>query len=192
MEGAYKLVLAVAIAVLVAVAMVACGGSGDSTQSTAAPTTSGGKAHASGEGSAAFRTPGGDNSVQNFGEEADAAELEAAAATLVAYMRSRAEDDWAKECAYLAKTTVAPLQQLASSSPQLKGKGCGAVLAALSSGTPASVRVNTMAGGLASLRVEGDRGFALYHGTHGVDYFVPMVKEDGEWKVGALAPNEFP
>lgn len=47
-------------------------------------------------------------------------------------------------------------------------------------------------GGIASLRVEGDRGFALYHGAKDVGYFVPMVKEEGEWKVGALAPSDFP
>ena len=51
---------------------------------------------------------------------------------------------------------------------------------------------NTLTGGIASFRVEDDRGYALYHGPKGVNYFVPMVNEDGEWKVGALAPSEFP
>jgi hypothetical protein len=201
-------VFALAIAAPLALGLAACGG-GDSTGSTStattatAPRTTGatttgadhgpsGSSPSSQKGSAGFRTPGGDNSIQNFGDEADAAEVEAANAVLSAYLQVRAKDDWATECTYLAKTTVAPLERLASSSTQLKGKGCAAILAALSSTTPASIRQNTLSGGIASLRVQGNRAFALYHGAKGVDYFVPMVKEDGEWKVGALAPSEFP
>jgi hypothetical protein len=194
MRRASKLLLAVAFAALLASGFAACG-SEDSTDSTA-PARQGTTAPATTEsgdsGSTAFRTPGGDNSVQNFGEEADAAEAEAASATLASYMRARAEDDWAKQCATLAQLTIEPLQQLASRSPQLKGKDCAAILTALIASTPRSTRVDTMTDGIASLRVEGDRGFALYHGAEGVDYFVPMVKEGGEWKVGALAPTEFP
>jgi hypothetical protein len=194
MKGAPKLLLLVAFAALLASGLSACGGddSKDSTAPAGQDTTAAATTESGDSGSAAFRTPGGDNSVQNFGEEADAAEREAASAALAAYMRARAEDDWAKQCATLAQVTVEPLQQLASRSPQLKGKGCAEVLSALNSGTPASTRADTMTDGIASLRFEDDRGFALYHGAKDVDYFVPMVKEDGEWKVGALAPTEFP
>lgn len=144
------------------------------------------------KGSASFRTPGGDNSIQNFGDEADATEAEAVSTTLAAFLQARAKDDWAGECAYLAKATMAPLEQLASSSPQLRGKDCAGILAALASGTPTSIRQNTLSGGIASLRVQGNHAFALYHGPAGTDYFVPMTHEDGKWKVGALAPSEFP
>jgi hypothetical protein len=144
------------------------------------------------EGSSAFRTRGGDNSIQNFGAEADRAEVDAATAALTSYLQARAKDDWARECALLAESAVAPLEQLASRSPQLEGKGCAAILTALVVRTPASSRANPMTDGVASLRFEDDRGFALFHGAGGVDYFVPMVKEDGEWRVGALAPSEFP
>lgn len=199
MRDAWKLVAVVAIGTLLSTGLAACGG-GDSTDSTSTR-SSGGDAtenstarppSSSDQGSASFRTPGGDNSIQNFGEEADAAEVEAATAVLAGYMRARAKDEWAKECDYLAKLALAPLEQLASSSPQLKGKGCAGILATLGATTPTSTRVSTMSDGIASLRVEGDRGFALYHGTHGTDYFVQMAKQGDEWKVGALAPNEFP
>jgi hypothetical protein len=206
MEGVGKFVLALALAALLATGLAACGGdSGDST-STGGSAATGGEKPSAGpdgssasngqspakQGSAAFLTPGGDNSVQNFGEEADAAEVEAASAALAGYLRARSKDDWEGECAYLARAAVAPLEQLLSRSPRFKGKGCAAALAALMAGTPASTRADTMTDSVASLRFEGDRGFALYHGAAGVDYFIPMTKEDGEWKVGALAPNEFP
>jgi hypothetical protein len=144
------------------------------------------------ERSASFRTPGGDNSIQDFGAEADSAEIDEATAALSAYLQARAKDDWGKECAYLAKAAVAPLEQLASRSSQLKGKDCAAILAALTGSAPTSTRASTLTGPVGSLRVEGERGFALYHGAHSADYFVPMIKEDGKWKVGAIAPSEFP
>lgn len=200
MRGVSKLLLVLALAAALASVLVACGGGGsDSSTTNSSPTTQGSTAATTteanggqGSGSAAFRTPGGDNSIQNFGEEGDAGEVAAATAALEAFMKARAKDQWAQVCSSLAKAAVAPLAQISSGSPQLKGKGCAAILAALTGATPASTRANTLIGPVASLRFEGDRGFALYHGPKGVNYFIPMTKEDGEWKVGALAPTEFP
>ncbi len=215
MRGVRKLVFVFAIAALLALGLSACGG-GDSEDSTAGSTAAtgqetttsedqgsgNGRSHESSsdddssadsdEGSGAFRTPGGDNSIQNFGGEAETTEVDAASAVLAGYLQARAEGDWAKACTFLAAAAVAPLEKLASGSPELKGKGCAAILAALSAGAPASTRANTMTDGIASLRIEGDRGFALYHGAKGIDYFVPMAEDDGEWKVATLAPSEFP
>ncbi len=188
MRGAQKLVLSLVLGALLASALAACGSDG-SDASTDASTAAEGTALA---GSASFRTRGGDNSVQNFGEEAAAAEVDAAAAVLASYLRARAGSDWARQCAYLSRPTVEPLEDLVARSPQLEGKECETALEALVGRTPASLRANTMTDGVASLRVEGQRGFALYHGPEGVDYFMLMLKEDGEWKVGGLAPTAFP
>jgi hypothetical protein len=206
MREALKMLLALALAALLATGLSACGGSdshGSTASSTAATTTEqttptgagAGESHqpaASDEGSASFRTPGGDNSIQEYGKEADSGEVDEATAALSAYLEARAGDDWKAMCASLAKATVAPMEQLASHTPRLKGKGCAAVLETLMGSMPSSAQKNTLTAGIASLRVEGDRGFALYHGAGGVDYFMPMAKEDGEWKVGAIAPSEFP
>jgi hypothetical protein len=191
------MLLASASALVLATAFAACGGDDSSpepTPSTAQETTtapSSDDGGTKGEASAAFRTPGGDNSIQNYGEEADGEELEAATVVLADFMTARANDDWAAACTYLAEAATKPLEELAARSSKLKGEGCPGILAALVEGAPASARDNTLTDGIASLRVEGDRGFALYHGPKGVDYFVPMTKEDGEWKVGTLAPTEF-
>lgn len=144
------------------------------------------------EGSASFRTPGGDNSIQDYGDEAAGAEREAASVPLRDYLEARANDDWAKECALLAKAAVAPIEQFIAHSPQFKGKGCAAILKTLMGQTPSSARANPMTAGIASLRFEGNRGFALFHGAGDVNFFVPMIKEDGKWKVGAIAPTEIP
>ncbi len=206
MRGAWKSALLLALAVLLTVGIAACGGGdsgGTSTDSSAAttaesttPASPGGEGSgddsAAGEGSASFRTPGGDNSIQNFGDEADSAEVEAAGAALGDFLAARAASDWAKQCTLLSQATVAPLEQLAARSSQFKSKGCATILKVVTGRVPASGRVNTLTNGLASLRVEDDHGFALYHGAGGIDYFVPMAKEDGQWKVSAIAPTEFP
>lgn len=193
-----KLALALALVALLAAALSACGG-GDSEGSTASPiggeetNTAPTTADDKGAGpSAEFRTPGGDNSIQEFGEEADGPEVAAATSVLRGFLKARAAEDFAGQCATLAKSAVAPLEELAARSSQFEEKGCAAVLAALLADASADARVNTMSSDIASLRVEGDRGFALYHGPKGADYFVPMAKEGGEWKVGALEPTEFP
>jgi hypothetical protein len=219
---AVKTLLTVAIAALLAFGLVACGGGDDETTGstpTSSGTTdgtatapenegngdnekqagddesgasAGDDSGSSQEGSAAFRTPGGDNSIQNYGEEADAEQRQGAEAALATYLDAREAGDWATSCEYLAKAAVEPLEQLAESSPQLKGKGCAAIVGALSAQLPTSSRANPLVEGVASLRFEGERGFALFHGPKSVDYFVPLVDEDGEWKVGALAASQFP
>jgi hypothetical protein len=204
MRGGLKLALLLALAALLTSGLSACGG-GDSSDSTAATTQQGSTATTiedggsaggqkrtnEGKGSASFITPGGDNSIQTFGHEGSAAELDEVTAVLSAYLRARANDEWARECGYLAKGTVASLEQLTARASQLKGKGCATALVALMGEIPTSTRANTLSGAVDALRVEGDRGFALYHGPKGIDYYVVMAKDDGKWKVAAIAPSEF-
>ena len=54
-----------------------------------------------------------------------------------------------------------------------------------SSPTPAAIQ-DTLAS-IAAFRVNGDRGFALYHGKNGKNYAVPLEKEGGKWKVGSVS-----
>jgi hypothetical protein len=142
----------------------------------------------SGGGSGQFRAPGGDNSVQNFGEEASESELERAAAALHGFLDARAGEDWATACSYLAAAVQQQLDQLAAQSKQLKGKSCAAILAGLTGGLPRVAGEELAEADVGSLRTEGDRGFLLYHGAGGTDYTMLMANEGGTWKVAALAP----
>jgi len=141
----------------------------------------------SGGGSAQYRMPGGDNSVQNFGEEGDDAELEEAATTLHDYLVARAEEDWPTACANLSKSVEEQLQGLASRAKGLAGKGCAAILRTLTPKLPASVRRESTIVDAGSLRLEGDQAFLLYKGAEGKVYTVLMAPEDGEWRVGTLS-----
>lgn len=144
------------------------------------------------EGNASFRVPGGDNSVQEYGEEGSDPERDLVAATAQSYMDARADGDWEKACAYLADSTVEPLRDLASQGAQQKSQDCPEIFEALTKGSSASDRASTIETEVGSFRFEGDRGFALFHGTDGMDYVLPFVKEDGEWKVAAIAESPLP
>jgi hypothetical protein len=166
--------------------------SDDSSGGEAAPNGSGAKVETaplkvSGGGSDQFRVRGGDNSVQEFGEESDESELEEAATTLHAYLVARAEEDWPAACGTLAKSVKAQLRALASRAEDLKGEDCAAILAALTPTLPPAVRRESTIVDAGSLRVEGEQAFLIYRGAEGKTYTVLMAPEDSGWKVGSLA-----
>ena len=114
---------AVAAALLAAgIGLGACGGDDATTspadppaQSTAAQGANEETAGSEGKPSQAssqFGTPGGDNSVQSSGEEASAAELKAASAVVLAFMRASAAGNRAQQCVYLSAETIALIKEL--------------------------------------------------------------------------------
>lgn len=141
----------------------------------------------SGGGSAQYRVPDGDNSIQEFGGESKETELEEAAAALHDYLVARAEEDWPAACTNLAKSAKEQLQALASRSKNLEGKGCAAILQALAPSLPASVRRESTIVDAGSLRLEEGRAFLIYRGAEGAVYAVAMTPEDGGWRVNSLA-----
>jgi hypothetical protein len=141
----------------------------------------------SGGGSGQFRVRGGDNSIQDFGEESGESELEEAAASLHDFLVARAEGDWPTACSHLTKTVAQQLQQLASRSGQLSGAGCAKILEALTPPLPAKVQKESTIVDAGSLRTEGEQAFLIYRGAEGKVYAIPMKPEAGAWKVGALA-----
>jgi hypothetical protein len=166
-------------------------GSGGSGESHDAGSKSGGSTVEqqadSGGGAEQFRVRGGDNSIQEFGAEAGGSELDEAAAALHGFLDARVERDWAKACSYTSATVTESLRKLAGGSKQLKGKGCGAIFGALSKGVPQTALEEAARADVGALRIDGERAFLLYHGARGTDYTMPMAKEGGAWKVGALA-----
>jgi hypothetical protein len=141
----------------------------------------------SGGGSGQFRVKGGDNSIQDFGEEGSESELEEAAVALHDFFVARAEGDWRAACARLSKTVVEQLEQLgARAKPE--SKSCPSTLAALTPPLPPAVQRESTLVDAGSLRVEGERGFLIYRGAEQTAYAINMAHEGGQWKVGGLAP----
>jgi hypothetical protein len=142
-----------------------------------------------GERSYAFRSPGGDNSIQEFGEEGEAADRAEATTTVNALFAAIESGDWGQVCAkYLSATNVEQIKVLAEKAPQVKGKGCADVLGGLNQ-VAGGRSPDTPKGGVASMRIEGDTAFAIYRGVDGNGYAVPLKLEGGQWKLTALAPT---
>jgi len=141
----------------------------------------------SGGGSGQFRSKGGDNSIQNYGEESDESELREVAEIVHGFYVSRAEERWDKACSYLAKSNVEQLEQLASQSPQFKGKGCAPILEAFTRPVPASISREITTVDAGSFRHDDEQGFLVYRGAENTVYAMPLRSEDGVWQVAALS-----
>jgi hypothetical protein len=141
----------------------------------------------SGGGSAQFRTKGGDNSIQEFGDESDQSELQEAAEVVHDFYVARAKEEWDKACSYLAKSNIEQLEQLGSQSPQFKNGGCAPILKAFTRPLPASINREVTTVDAGSLRHDGEQGFLIYYGAGHVTYSMPLRNEGGTWKVAALS-----
>lgn len=183
---------------VLALPAAALGGCGSSTSSTtpsqgqAPPPPPAGSAATkthrdSGGGSAQFEVKGGDNSIQEFGEEGSESEMREAALALHGFLDSRAEGDFKAACSYLDAASGESLRQLAATSNGPQAAACPQLLATLSKGVPASALTEAAQADVGSLRLEGDRAFLIYRGAQGATYAIAMTREDGEWKVAGLS-----
>ena len=176
--------------VLLALCLGACGGDDDSTSPPpgylALPEAARSAASRdSGGGSAQFLVKNGNNRIQEFGREASDSERKYAAAVLHAFLDARAREDWASVCSYYSRAMRVHFRELASYTPELKGKNCTKTLAGLERAT-AQTRKEAAEVDVGSLRVAGNEGFILYHGAFETDYMLEMLKEGGAWKVHTL------
>jgi hypothetical protein len=133
---------------------------------------------------------GGDNSVQEYGVEADTSERREASIALQAYLNAREREDWSTACSLLAKKPTEQLEKLSG------GKaGCVEVLAATGKGAPSMP--GSVIGEVLSLRgggdISGDPSYLIFTGPPGNTLFsMPMYLEGRTWKVGLAQPSELP
>jgi hypothetical protein len=142
----------------------------------------------SGGGSKQFKVNGGDNSVQEFGEEAGTSEFDAAAVALHDFLDARAEGNWAAACRYMSKGTIESFEKLAAQAKQVKDKSCAGILEKLTNpAAKGAMKAEAEKADVGSLRTEGERAFLIYTGTAGTVLAMPMANEGGDWKVASLA-----
>lgn len=144
----------------------------------------------SGGGSEQFTVKGGDNSVQEYGEEKGETELREAAEATHGFFVARAEERWADACSYLSKSLLQQLEQLAAKSERTS---CASFLSSFTTRLPPAVwrEITTVDAG--SLRQEGEQGFLIYYGApEKTVYSMPMKFEDSEWRVGSLSGSALP
>ena len=141
-----------------------------------------------GGGSQQYVQKGGDNSVQEFGKEADQQEFNDAAVVLHNFLDARAEANWAAACDYMSKSVVESFEKLAAQAKQLKDTSCAGILEKLTNpAAKSAMKREAEKANVGSLRVEGDRSFVIYKGVNGTVLAMPMANESGDWKVASLA-----
>jgi hypothetical protein len=151
----------------------------------------------SGGGSAQYRVKGGDNSVQEFGAEAEDAERDAAAAALHNFLDARAQEAWESACSYLSAEVRESLESFAAKAQeaaaqqgkaeQFDGTSCGSILGKVTNrAAMPELRREAAQADVGSLREEGDRAFLIYTGLGGTVIAIPVTQESGSWKVAAL------
>lgn len=145
------------------------------------------------------RNRGGDNSIQDYGDEASRNERREAATVLTAYLGAYARGDGDSACALLddraADAVADATATLASRAPDevsaakdLQVESCADALGLLEAGAGSAGRE---AGGpprVLSVRLDGDQAFAIYARAGDEQYAIPMqrIETDG-WRIGALA-----
>jgi hypothetical protein len=176
-----------AIAVLVvAIPIAGCGGGSD-TASAPSDALSPKTQQSQRQGGRAEESGGGEKSIEEFGEEAAGPERAAIEGAFTGYLDALAEEDPRTACSYLAARVRQSLERLVVE--RLKGKGCAAILPELLSGSAAVIAREQAQGEIAKVRVEGDRGFVVFHAPGAKLYQMTMVREGGEWKVANLGSS---
>lgn len=135
-----------------------------------------------------FLIRGGDNAIQTFGREATKTEREQASAVIEAWMKARAAQNWGKDCSYFSRRYVHSLITTdAVKVSEGKVKNCAQGLAYFGHAASGSYK-NNLTGPVDSLRVEGNRGYAQYHGNDGHDWVIPVEREGGKWLIANSTP----
>lgn len=131
---------------------------------------------------------GGDGSIQRFGDSAGGEDRDAAVAAAQEFYAARGGSDWNRVCELLAGPITDQLKQMLAQAPQMKGKDCPELLAAMIGRVPEEARRREAAGlEFGELRIDGDSAFLIFKSTAIPNGFLPMAREDGEWKVAAIA-----
>jgi hypothetical protein len=131
----------------------------------------------------------GDNVVQMFGTEGTPAQRRAVTTLLRGWMRARAAAAWSKDCSYLHRGFIHELVIDAHHVSGGKVHNCPQALAFFGHEASGNLK-NTFAGQkVVSLRLQGVRGYAQYHGNEGRhDWVVPVRREGAQWKVMIASP----
>jgi len=141
---------------------------------------------------------GGDNSVQEYGVEADEAERREAAIALQGYLNARAKEDWGTACSLLAQKPMEQLERVQRAAAK-QGKelnGCPATMALLKEGeaqTEQQAEITEVLSFRGGGEISGDPSYLIFKGPPGNTLFsMPMYLQGGAWKVGLARAAELP
>lgn len=141
---------------------------------------------------------GGDNSVQEYGVEADESARREASIVLATYLSARAEGNWIGACSLLAKKPMEQLERLqaAAAKQGTELNGCAATMALLREGEARSLQqaqITEVLSFRGEGEISGDPSYLIFKGPPGQTLFsMPMYLQGGSWKVGLARAAELP
>jgi hypothetical protein len=190
MRQSHLKLTALFVLITLVLAFAGCGGGGgnSSSSSTASTSTSSGTGSQFSTGSGSKQqkpAPTGDQSITGFGQEAGGQDRSSLLGAFHGFLGAMGAGDYATACSYLSEATTKSLEQVVV--PQLRAKGCPAILPKLLSSSAAGTSRQQANGQVKKIRIKGDRAFVTYHAPGAILYVLPMVKERGGWKATSIA-----
>ncbi len=171
-------------------------GAEQATETTPEDTTTATDEDRDGTTSAAEDDAGGDDS--NAGsdtskatgfeeyERADDGDESQVRTAVIDFHKALAANDGNRACELLSSNGRKALTSQLGQVPQLKGKGCGAILKQLSKAYPPTVRANMRSVTVTEVFVHDDAAFAKYRTGKLPLSVLPLEREGDGWHVGAL------
>jgi hypothetical protein len=129
---------------------------------------------------------GGDNSIQEYGTEGPASDRVAATGILQAYLDARLAGEWATACSYLSISIRKGLAQFGGQSKSSEPPTCAEIMGALTQGVPKKPLRNAAEIRVISMRIEDEQAFLIYRNGEGTPSSIPMNRQGGQWRVGAI------
>jgi hypothetical protein len=129
---------------------------------------------------------GGDNSIAEYGAEADSAERIEAAQIAATYLAGQANGEWTEVCSQLWAPVRERLDSLGEQATP--PGGCAAAMEALLAKKSEAELKSAADIEVLSLRIQGQRAFVIYRDGAGEPFNLPLIDAGGQWKITTVAP----
>lgn len=181
-----SLLLVFAGGAISALLLASCGGAG-SGSSTSSPAVAARTSAAPRPAQSQAPAPQGESGIPAYGHEAGDAQSRAAESSLAGFLKARAGENWAAVCSDLSHAFREHFEEFVRRA-KLGPQGCAPALGMLSKSATATSPAGPPPHHLTSLRIRGEKAFALWVGADGQGYAMPMVREGNAWRFTQLAP----
>jgi hypothetical protein len=184
---------------ILAIGVAGCGGGSNTQSGTAEPTIAGNdKSTQAGESSPggathhegrkpSHRYRGGEKDIEEFGTEARGPEAEAVLTAQQTYLAAIVSRNYGKACTWVSSSLEAQFSQIVE--PGVGPKSCDQVLPKILAGDASHVAALQLSGKIVKVRVEGDRGYVVFHAPGARLFVFPMTREGGSWRVASITSS---
>jgi hypothetical protein len=127
--------------------------------------------------------------VRTYGTAGSNSDRDQAAQVAALFLSARAAGNWTGACSNLAASLRSQLEPYAQTTTGSPTQRCANALRGYEAKLSQAARQSQAEVHALSLRVKGDEALLIYRNGAGRQYDIPMLREGGEWRVGAIAPR---